>query len=151
MAIALNEVGAGMRPIRTPAGKIEYEVKPLDQMTDPWPIGWTPKDDVTRDRITPNLFKKGQVGFENSPLLNVLEAIATESKTPIVVDARRALLRKVDVDAVKVSYPHRETSWAVVVSQCVRDAKLFNYYRQDEAGLGFILVTPFETTPVSSK
>ncbi len=133
LAIALNELGAGMRPVRTPEGQIEYEIKPLDQMKDAWPMGWEPKAEVPRDRITPYLFQQGEVGFEKSPLVEVLAAIATESKTPIVIDTRRSLLKKVDVSQIQVSYPQRKVAWALVVSQCVREAKLYNYYRQDEA------------------
>lgn len=144
LAIALNELGAGMYPVRTPGGQIEYEVKPLEQLSNPWPLGWEPPAEVTRDRITPNLFQQANVGFENALLVTVLAAIADQSSTPIVVDTRRSLLKKIDVSQIQVSYPQRKTAWAMVVSQCVREAKLYNYYRQDEAGRGFVLVGPFE-------
>lgn len=144
LAIALNELGAGMRPVRTPGGQVEYEVKPLEQLTDAWPMGWEPKAEVTRDRITPHLFQQGLVGFEKAPLVNVLAAVADQSQTPIVIDTRRSLLKKIDVSQIQVSYPQRKVAWAMVVSQCVREAKLYNYYRQDEAGRGFVLVAPFE-------
>lgn len=151
LAIALNELGAGMRPVRTPEGQIEYEIKPLDQMKDAWPMGWEPKAEVPRDRITPHLFQQGVVGFEKSPLVEVLAAIATESKTPIIIDTRRSLLKKVDVSQIQVSYSQRKVAWALVISQCVREAKLYNYYRQDEAGLGFVLIAPFEPKPAEAR
>ncbi len=87
----------------------------------------------------------GVVGFEQAPLRDVLSAIQTETKTPIVIDSRRCLAKKIDVNTVLVSYPRKKVAWALVVSQCVRQSRLHNSYRQDEAGLGFILVAPLET------
>ena len=144
LAIALNELGAGLRPVRTPAGQIEYEILPLDQLKDPWPLGWEPNPETPRNQITPELFKMGVVGFVQSPLSEVLAAIQTESKTPIVIDTRRSLAKKIDVQKFLVSSPTKKTAWALVVSQCVRQAGLYNSYRQDEAGRGFVLVAPFE-------
>lgn len=144
LAIVLNEIGTGLRPTRTAAGSIEYEVLPLDQLSNPWPMGWEPHAETSRDRITPELFKFGVVGFEKSPLSDVLAAIQTEAKTPIVIDTRRCLAKKIDVHTVTVSYPSKKTAWALVMSQCVRQAGLHNRYRQDEAGRGFVLVAPFE-------
>ncbi len=144
LAIALNEIGTGLRPVRTPAGQIEYEILPLDQLKDPWPLGWEPKAETPRNLITPELFQMGVVGFDQSPLSEVLAAIQTESKTPIVIDTRRSLAKKIDVTRIMVSSPTKKTAWALVVSQCVRQAGLYNSYRQDEAGRGFVLVAPFE-------
>ena len=144
LAIALNEIGTGLRPTRTPDGKIEYEILPLDQLKDPWPLGWEPHAETPRNQITPELFQLGVVGFDQSPLREVLTAIQTESKTPIVIDTRKCLAKKIDVDKILVSSPTKRTAWALVVSQCVRQAGLYNSYRQDETGRGFILVAPFE-------
>jgi len=148
LAIALNDIGAGFRPVRTPEGTIEYQILPLDQLSDPWPMGLEPESSISRDRITPELFKMGVVGFEESPLIDVLSAIQTESNTPIVIDTRRCLARKIDVNTVTVSSPRKKTAWAVVVSQCVRKAGLYNTFRQDEAGRGFVLVAPFDPKKV---
>lgn len=149
LAIALNEVDMGMRPLRTPAGTIVYELLPLGELPDPWPMGWEPEAALPRGELTPNLFKKGRVGFEEVPLAEVLESIAVESKTPIVIDTRRSLARKIDVTQKTVSYAPREIAWALVVSQVARQSGLYNYYRQDETGRGFVLIAPFEikTTP----
>ena len=144
LAIALNDLGAGFRPVRTPGGQIEYQILPLDQMTDPWPMGWEPEDKTPRDQITPELFKMGLVGFEEAPLVDVLAAIQTESKTPIIVDHRKIQARKIDLSQIMASSPQKRSAWALVVTKCVRKAGLHNYYRQDEAGLGFVVIAPFE-------
>ena len=144
LAIALNDLGAGFRPVRTPGGQIEYQILPLDQMTDPWPMGWEPEDKTPRDQITPELFKMGLVGFEEAPLVDVLAAIQTESKTPIIVDHRKIQARKIDLSKITASSPQKRSAWAIVVTKCVRKAGLYNYYRQDEAGLGFVVIAPFE-------
>ncbi|MFO1006334.1 MAG: hypothetical protein U0929_10280 [Planctomycetaceae bacterium] len=148
LAIALNDVGAGFRPVRTPAGKVEYQIMPLDQITDPWPMGWEPEDTTPRDQITPELFKMGVVGFDEAPLVDVLAAIQTESKTPIIVDHRKIQARKIDLKKITASSPQKRSAWAVVVTQCVRKVGLYNYYRQDEAGLGFLVIAPYEPKAV---
>ena len=148
LAIALNGRGTGFRPKRTPAGKVEYEILPLAQLTDPWPIGWEPAEATPRNLITPGLFEIGVVGFEETALVEVLSLIQTESKTPIVIDMYRSLAKKIDVTRLTASYPAKKTAWAMVVSQCARKGGLYNYYRQDEAGRGFILIAPFESKPV---
>lgn len=144
LAIALNDIGAGFRPVRTPAGKIEYQVLPLDQLTNPWPMGWDPEDTTPRDQITPELFKMGVVGFDEAPLVDVLAAIQTESKTPIIVDHRKIKARKIDLAKITASSEQKRSAWAVVITQCVRKAGLYNYFRQDEAGLGFVVIAPYE-------
>ena len=148
LAIALNDIDLGLRPVRTPAGKIEYEILPLDRLSDPWPMGWEPDPATPRDQITPELFKKGVVGFEKSPLTEVLAAIETETGTPIIIDMRKSLARKIDVKSLKVSSPAKKTAWALVISACVRPSGLYNHYRQDEAGRGFMLIAPFEAKAV---
>lgn len=145
LAIALNDIGAGFRPVRTPAGKIEYQIFPLDQITDPWPMGWEPVDTTTpRNLITPELFKMGVIGFDEAPLVDVLAAIQTESKTPIIVDHRKIEARKIDLAKITASSEQKRSAWAVVITQCVRKAGLYNYFRQDEAGLGFVVIAPYE-------
>ncbi len=144
LAVALHDVGLGFRPVRTPAGQIEYQILPLDQMTDAWPLGWEPEEKTPRNLITPELFKMGNVGFEESALIDVLAAIQEESKTAIIIDHRKIEARKIDLGKVTVSSPPKRTAWAIVVSQSVRKAGLHNFYRQDEAGLGFVVIAPYE-------
>ncbi|RLS56203.1 MAG: hypothetical protein DWH91_07290 [Planctomycetota bacterium] len=145
LAVALREVGAGFRPVRTPAGPVELEVLPLDQMKTPWPMGWEPKAETPRNRIVPALFKNNPVvELQDAPLGEVLVALAAETQTPIVVDERQCLARKVDVRTVVTSYPaKRNTAWILVLASTVRKAGLDYQVRQDEAGLGFILIAPF--------
>lgn len=144
LAIALNDMGVGFRPVRTPSGKSEYQIQLLDQMADPWPMGWEPKDTTPRDQITPELFKMGLVGFDEAPLDEVLAAIQIASKTPIIIDHRKIQARNMDLSKIMASSPQKRSAWALVVTQCVRKVGLYNYYRQDEAGLGFVVIAPYE-------
>ncbi len=145
LAAALNEQDAGFRPTRTPAGKVELEVRPLDQLKDPWPIGWEPKEETPRHLITPAIFKTNPIiELEDAPLGDVLVAIAAETKTPIVIDEPRCRAKNVDVRTKTISYPlKKHTAWVMVISSSVRKVGLDYQIRQDEAGRGFVLVTPF--------
>ena len=83
-------------------------------------MGWEPKDTTPRDQITPELFKMGVVGFDEAPLADVLAAIQTESKTPIIIDHRKILARKIDLKKITASSPQKRSAWAVVVTALVQ-------------------------------
>ena len=49
----LNEYGLGFRPVRTPSGKIEIAVFPLQKTTEVWPVGWQLKELEAKDGPQP--------------------------------------------------------------------------------------------------
>lgn len=143
LAAMLRVEGFGFRPLRTPSGNIELTIESLQEISDPWPIGWDIDESKPRNTIVPNLFKFVRTGFEKAPLAQVLEAISEQTKTPILVDERLCQEKMIDIKEVGVSYPEKQTAWSLVLSSVVRQATLKDKIMLDEAGTPFIWVAPF--------
>lgn len=144
LAYVLSQEGLGFRPLRGPTGQIQLMVHPLTDAPDAWPVGWPLDENGPRDRFVPGLFKKVETGVNESPLAAVLAAIEAESGVRILIDRRACLAKDLDADTLLVSYPRKKTAWALIVSSVTVNSHMTMNYRQDEAGAGFIFVTPFE-------
>ena len=143
LAYVLQQQGLGFKPLRTPAGTVELSIDSLDSLSDAWPVGWKIDDVTPRNQIAPALFKAVNTGFDAAPLQTVLEAIATQTQTPILIDRRACVQRKVDPETAKVSYPQKQTAWMIVLNSVVRQINLTSSIRQDEAGNAIVWVAPF--------
>lgn len=149
LAVILRDAGFGFRPLRTPAGSIELTVESLTNVQDAWPVGWDIDDSKPPGQVIPNLFKFVKTGFEEAPLGRVLDAIADQTRTPILIDLRHCQQKEIDVETVGVSYPEKQTAWSVILKSVVGQARLHQKYRLDEAGKPFVWVAPFVPyTPV---
>jgi len=144
LAYLLSQRGLGFRPLRTPQGSLQLMVHPLADAPDAWPIGKEMNDDHPRDQYVPGLFKQLETGVNPSPLSMVLDVIETQAGVRILIDRRACLKKRLDPDQLPVSYPRRKTAWALIISSIVVNSHMTMNYRQDEAGTGFILITPFE-------
>ncbi|TWT57904.1 hypothetical protein KOR42_12710 [Thalassoglobus neptunius] len=143
LAGLLNDFGLGFMPLRTPDGTLQLSVRRKQELTNGWPIGWKVDDLTPRNQIAPALFEFVRTGFENRPLTEVLAAIASQTKVPVVVDLPACKEKSIDPSASLVSYPQKQTAWAVVLASVVRQGKLTHSIRQDEAGKPVVLVAPF--------
>lgn len=148
LATVLRSQGYGFRPLRTPRATIELTIQPLSEISDAWPIGWDIDDSVPRTQIVPNLYEFIKTGFEKAPLLKVLDAIATQTKTPILIDTHLCTLKEIDLSTLMVSYPDKQTAWSLVLGSVVRQVRLTYKIRLDEANRPFVWVMPFVPTPV---
>lgn len=143
LTVLLRSHGYGFRPLRTPAGKIELTIEKLDSISEAWPVGWDIDQSRPRNQIVPNLYKFIKTGFQEAPLSQVLSAISQQTKTPILIDERLCEQKEIDVDTVGVSYPEKQTAWSLVLGSVVRQARLTDKIRLDEAGTPFVWVAPF--------
>jgi len=143
LAVMLRTQGYGFRPLRTPAGTIELTIEKLESTSEAWPVGWDIDDSKPRNQIVPNLFKFIKTGFEAAPLSRVLSAISEQTRTPILIDERLCKEKDIDIDSVDVSYPEKQTAWSLVLGSVVRQARLTDKIRLDEAGKPFVWVAPF--------
>ena len=144
LSFVLSQQGLGFRPLRTPSGEIQLVVHPLTDAPDAWPVGWPLNDDRPRDQFVPGLFKQLETGVNESPLSAVLDVIEEQSKVRLLLDRRACLSKDLDADQLLVTYPRRKTAWALIVSSVTVNSHMTMNYRQDEAGTGFIFITPFE-------
>ena len=144
LAIVLSDYGLGFRPIRNPRGTIDLVVEPLEDLKDPWPIGWELDPSQPRNEVAPALFAMVRAGFDDLPLQDVLDAVEQASQTPIIIDYRRCAARDIDPAAVRVSYPQKQTAWVLIVRTVTAQARLTREIMVDEAGTPFVYVFPFE-------
>ncbi|WP_437230537.1 hypothetical protein SH661x_002017 [Planctomicrobium sp. SH661] len=143
VAYVLSQQGLGFRPLRTPSGEIQLMIHPLEQAPDAWPVGWPLTETVPRDQSIPGLFKKVETGVNESPLAAVYDAIEAQSGVRILVDRLACLAKELDPETILVSYPRKKTAWALILNSVTVNSHMTMNYRQDEAGTGFIFVTPF--------
>ncbi len=129
--------------MRLPDASIQLSIEPLATVKDPWPIGWETDQSVPRNQIVPNLYKFVKTGFEEASLQRVLDAIATQTKTPILIDYHLCQQKEIDVTTVTVSYPTKQTAWALVMESVIRQARLTRKIMLDESGKPFVWVAPF--------
>ena len=101
------------------------------------------QDAFPRDQVVPGLFERVRTGINGSPLSAVLDAIEAKSGVRILVDDRACAAKKIDIDTLSVSYPPKQTAWALILKSVVGRSHLTLEYRQDEAGTGFTFVAPF--------
>lgn len=141
LAIMLNDHGFGFRPNRTPQGTIELVVNPLaDDPLEQWPIGWPPQQQVPH--LVPGMFEMTNIEFESAPLNEVLEIASGLSETPIYIDYAQLAKQQIDINKVLVQQPLKKTTWSLALRYLLVPKKLNREYWQDEAGKGFVWITP---------
>lgn len=147
LAIVLADYGLGFRPLRRPGEEgVDLVVQPLEDISDPWQIGWELDPRQPRNEIAPALFELITAGFDDVPLQDVLDAVHVASHTPIIIDYRACAERNIDPTDVKVSYPRKQTAWALLIRTVTSQARLTHEIRTDEGGNAFVRVFPFVPT-----
>lgn len=143
LAGLLSLQGYGFRPVRMPAGEIQLLVEPLAQIKDAWPVGWPVNPTRPRNEQFPGLFAAVNTGIQDAPLATVLDAIEQKTQVRLLIDWWNCAEKELDPNRLIVSYPTKNTAWALIVSHVVVNAHMTMNYRQDETGKGFIWITPF--------
>jgi len=143
LAFLLSQQGLGFRPVRLPSRQIQLLVEPLSATSNPWPVGWPENEETTRSELVPGLFKSVETGVQQAPLISVLEAIEEKTDTRLLIDVFACQAKELNPSEILVSYPRKKTAWALIVSSVVVNSHMSMHYRQDEAGTGFIWITPF--------
>lgn len=147
LAIALADYGLGFHPQRTPQATLELAVEPLEDIAQPWPIGWELEAKPPLNEQAPQLFDMITAGFEDLPLQDVLDAAEAASQTPIIIDYERCAAREIDPRTVLVNYPQKKTAWAILIRSVAGQARLTREVKVDESGRIFVYVFPFSPKP----
>ena len=151
LALVLAEAGLGFHPIRTPDGRIELAVEPLQPGVQAWPVGWDLPDENDQSQVAPNLFKFVEIGFTDAAVQDVLDAAAAAIELPILVDYYAVRQKGVDLDQKTVSYPQKRTSWSLMLNTVIRKSELIKEVRADEKGQPFVYIAPFVPTPLEPR
>ncbi len=141
LAVLLKERGFGFRPNRVPSGAIELLVVPWPE--DPfeaWPVGWPTQ--VTPSTLLPSLYKLGNLDVPKAPLLQVLERAAVETDIPILIDYDGLARQGFDLETLEVEFLLKKSNWSLALRTMLVPQKLQREIWQDEAGRGFLWITP---------
>jgi hypothetical protein len=149
LAIVLADYGLGFHPQRTPQATLELAVEPLQNIAQPWPIGWELEAKPPLNEQAPQLFNLITAGFEDLPLQDVLDAVEQASQTPIIIDYEQCAAREIDPRTVQVNFPQKKTAWAILIRSVAGQARLTREVKVDEAGRIFVNVFPFAPKPAS--
>ena len=148
LAMLLAQVRLGFHPNRTPSGKLELVAVPVDDQQQVWPIGWDTPEGAYPASIAPNLFKQTQVELKDQKLIDVLEAIADKTGTPVRIDFASVAARGLDLDSVLVSASGEHMTWSRLLSTITSPSFLTAQIRTDEAKRPFVWVTSIKNAPM---
>jgi hypothetical protein len=139
LAYLLRPAGLAMRPERLPSGEIRYVVAQGAAVPEPWPVGWPLAQ--RRQEVLPQLFELIDVEIEQVPLRKALDVIAERANLPVLVDQNSLVKNDVDIDEAKVEFPAKKSTYSLVLTRLLGQARLMYEVRQDEAGKPFMWVT----------
>jgi len=149
LAVLLNDHGLCFRPLRTPAGAVDLVILEKARTPDPWPLGWEPRPDVSRNEYAPALFAFNPIGFLPRPVSETLAEARMQTGCAFVVDTPGLAQKDVDLSTRRFGVPEKKTAWVLILQAALTGTGLQAHIRIDEAGRGFVLIAPFESKSVS--
>jgi hypothetical protein len=141
LAMLLSQYGLGFRPNRTPEGTIELQAVAADSSARLWPIGWDPPDGTYPAKFAPKLFNQTTVELKDQKLMDVLEAVAEKTGTPIRIDYAKVEPRGLDLENLPVSVRHGRMTWSTLIERVTNPSFLVPKIRTDEANNPFVWIT----------
>lgn len=142
LAAILGAYGLAFEPHWTGGTTVELVVAPADHLDRRWPIGWRPS--VTPGKAVPALFEKVTIVPQRVSLAQLVGAVASYCKVPVLID--QLLLRGRDLDPATtvVSVGGTNKPLALLFSRALREAGLKYVVRVDEGGRPLLVVIPSE-------
>jgi hypothetical protein len=147
LAMLLSQYGLGFRPNRTPGGRLELVGLRLEDGQTLWPLGWDVPEGTYPANIAPKLFQQTQVDLKDQKLLDVLEAIADRTGTPVRVDFASIASRDLDLDKILVGASGQHMTWSRLLTNITSPSLLTPQIRIDEAKRPFVWVTSVRNAP----
>jgi hypothetical protein len=149
LAAMLAGQGLGFRPRRLPDGEIELTVIPLEEKAEVWPVGWPREQGLPE--TAPALLEFKTIDLADEPLSDILEAVATVIKFPILIDQAGLAAKDIDLSQVLITHPRKRTTWTQALTAFTFKARAKFEVLVDEAGKPFLWVTPLSTPPRSKE
>ena len=87
------------------------------------------------------MFEMLNVELDDVDLAQVVEVVCERLKAPVLVDQQALLRQKIDMAAVKVSYPSKQTFYKKVLQVVLFKARLKHEVRVDEGDKPLIWIT----------
>jgi hypothetical protein len=151
LALLLSQYGLGFRPNRAPSGKLELVGLRIEDGQALWPIGWEIPEGTYPASVAPKLFEQTKVELKDQKLMDVLNAIADRTGTPVRVDYPAIAARGLDADSILVSASGEHMTWTRLLSAITSPSLLVATIRTDEAKKPFVWVTSVKNAPKRMK
>ncbi|HEX4069598.1 MAG TPA: hypothetical protein VHX68_00450 [Planctomycetaceae bacterium] len=148
LAMLLSQYGLGFRPNRTPEGSLELVGLRSQDGQALWPVGWDVPEGTYPASVAPKLFQQTQVDLKDQKLIDVLEAIADRTGTPVRVDFASITSRDLDLDKILVNASGQHMTWSRLLANITSPSLLLPQIRTDEAKRPFVWVTSVKNPPV---
>ena len=139
LAALVRPLGLVLVPEKVAGGGVQVRIVDSRAAKESWPVGWPPKK-PPKD-VLPDLFKFLNVEIADTPLVEALEAIRGRLKVPLLLDHNSLARQRVDLKAIKSTYPKGNTFYGKILDQILFQAKLKYELRLDEADQPFLWVT----------
>ena len=139
LAAVVRPLGLVLVPEKVAGGGVQVRIVDSRSAKESWPVGWPPKK-PPKD-VLPGLFKFLNVEIADTPLAEALEAIRGRLKVPLLLDHNSLARQKVDLQAIKSTYPKGNTFYGKILDQILFQAKLKYELRLDETDQPFLWVT----------
>jgi hypothetical protein len=110
------------------------------EVEEAWPVGW-PIERRAKE-LVPQMFEFLEVEITEHPLDQVLSALESRLGIPFLMDQNGIARQRIDLAAVKVSYPAGRTFYKKVINRVLAQGRLTSELRVDEAGLPFFWISP---------
>lgn len=137
LAAVLRPLGLVMFPERN-GPDIRLRIAAARDAKESWPVGWPPLGNPSE--TVPEFFKYLKVEINNTPVSEVMLAIAGRVKAPLLVDHTSLARERIDLQT-KVSFPATNTYYARALDRLLYSAKLKYEIRMDEAEKPFLWIT----------
>ena len=148
LAMLLSQYSLGFRPNRTPEGSLELVGLRIQDGQQLWPVGWDVPEGTYPSTVAPKLFQQTQVDLKDQKLIDVLEAIADRTGTPVRVDFASIASRDLDLDKILVNASGQHMTWSRLLANITSPSLLIPQIRTDEAKRPFVWVTSVKNPPV---
>jgi hypothetical protein len=148
LAMLLSQYGLGFRPNRTPEGSLELVGLRTQDGQALWPVGWDVPEGTYPSAVAPKLFQQTRVDLKDQKLIDVLEAIADRTGTPVRVDFASIASRDLDLDKILVNASGQHMTWSRLLANITSPSLLIPQIRTDEAKRPFVWVTSVKNPPV---
>ncbi|MEM9702484.1 MAG: hypothetical protein AAF907_08580 [Planctomycetota bacterium] len=166
LAVLLARRGVAFHPTRTEQGRLEIviDVRPggdalvpipdatanraardedePEAPTGSWPVGWDVSDGPTRLAAAGGLFALSSLSVPETTLNDFGAAVEAKCGVPVVLDVAALRAAGVDPATATVNVPPGRGNWEKAVRYAVAEHALKSELRRDEAGRGFLWVTP---------
>ena len=138
LAAILRPLGLVMAPEKS-GKELRLRISTMQAAKEHWPVGWPPKGNP-RETL-PELFKTLNVEIDQTPVGEVVTAVAGRLKSPVLLDHNSLAAAQIDPATAKVGLPQTKTYYDRVLDRLLFQARLKYDLRVDEAGKPFLWIT----------